>query len=67
MSYLRPQLLEDNDLYVVRLKELEMTKRTTSLIYGDPNLLVPSVRYLIEETIAYFSRGARRTTELSPP
>ncbi|MBN2982875.1 MULTISPECIES: LysR family transcriptional regulator [Cohnella] len=66
-SYLRPQLLEDNDLYVVRLKELEVTKRTTSLIYGDLGWLVPSTRYLIEETIAYFSRNSFKSSEHLTP
>jgi len=58
-SYLRPQLLEDNELYVVRIKELEMIKRTTSLIHGNPAWLPASTRYLIEETIAFFSKGGR--------
>ncbi|MEK0316931.1 LysR family transcriptional regulator [Cohnella sp. 56] len=56
-SYLRPQMLSDNDLYVVRIRELEEFKRTTSLIYGDLAWLAPSTRYLIEETIALFARG----------
>ncbi|MBB6670966.1 LysR family transcriptional regulator [Cohnella nanjingensis] len=60
-SYLRPQLLEDNELYVVRIKELDLIKRTTSLIYGDLGWLAPSTRYLIEETIAFFARGARQS------
>lgn len=55
-SYLRPQLLADNDLYVVRVRDLEQTKRTTSLIHGDPAWLSPSIRYLIEETTAHFAR-----------
>jgi len=59
-SYLRPQMLSDNDLYIVRIRELEEFKRTTSLIYGDLGWLAPSTRYLIEETIAFFGRGARQ-------
>lgn len=55
-SYLRPQMLSDNDLYIVRIRELEEFKRTTSLIYGDLGWLAPSTRYLIEETIALFGR-----------
>ncbi|QJD84126.1 LysR family transcriptional regulator [Cohnella herbarum] len=62
-SYLREQVLIDNDLYLVRIKELEGTKRTTSLIHGDPVWLAPSTRYLIEETTAYFDRGANRLKE----
>lgn len=58
-SYLRPQLLEDNDLYFVRIKELESIKRTTSLIHGNPGWLPASTRYLIEETLAFFAPGGR--------
>lgn len=53
-SYLRDQLLEDNDLYLVRIPELEQEKRTTSIIHGDPAWLAPATRYLIEEMTAYF-------------
>lgn len=60
-SYLRPQMLSDNDLYIVRIRELEEFKRTTSLIYGDLAWLAPSTRYLIEETIALFGRGTRQS------
>jgi DNA-binding transcriptional LysR family regulator len=63
-SYLRPQLLEDNELYVVRIKELELAKRTTSLVHGNPEWLAASTRYLIEETIAFFARSGR---ESEPP
>jgi len=59
-SYLREQVLADNDLYPVRIKELEETKRTTFLIHGDPAWLAPSTRFLIEETTAYFYRGKAR-------
>lgn len=55
-SYLREQLLEDNDLYLVRIPELEATKRTTSIIHGDPAWIAPATRYLIEEMTAYFKR-----------
>lgn len=55
-SYLREQLLEDNDLYLVRIPELELTKRTISIIHGDPAWLAPATRYLIEEMTAYFKR-----------
>lgn len=64
-SYLRRQLLEDNDLYLVRIPELEETKRTTSLIYGDPAWLAPSTRFLIEETAAYFTRRPNSPKQLS--
>ncbi|WP_239618738.1 LysR family transcriptional regulator [Cohnella mopanensis] len=62
-SYLRDQVLEDNDLYLARIRELEETKRTTSLIHGDPAWLAPSTRYLIEETTAYFTRRASQQKE----
>ncbi len=62
-SYLREQVLEDNDLYLVRIRELEETKRTTSLIHGDPAWLAPSTRYLIEETTAYFARRVNHQKE----
>jgi DNA-binding transcriptional LysR family regulator len=63
-SYLRDQVLEDNDLYLVHIRELEETKRTTSLIHGDPAWLAPSTRYLIEETTAYFARRLNLPKEL---
>ncbi|MFC4597001.1 LysR substrate-binding domain-containing protein [Cohnella hongkongensis] len=59
-SYLREQVLIDNDLYLVRIKELEETKRTTFLIHGDPAWIAPSTRFLIEETTAYFNRESPR-------
>jgi DNA-binding transcriptional LysR family regulator len=58
-SYVRPQLLEDNDLYVVRVRDLEQTTRTTSLIHGKPEWLSPPIRYLIEETTAHFARRSQ--------
>lgn len=57
-SYLRKQMLEDNDLFVVRIRDLEETKRTMSLIHGDPAWFTPSIQYLIDETTAYFARRA---------
>ena len=58
-SYLRPQLLADNDLYVVHIRELEETKRTTSLIYGDLNRMNSSTRFLVEEIFSYFTKDAQ--------
>lgn len=63
-SYLREQLLSDNELLVVRIKELEETKRTTSLIHGDPAWLEPSTRYLIEEIAAYYAK--QRGSDIVP-
>lgn len=48
-SYVRKQLLEDNGLKVIQLRELEQTKRTTSLIYADPSTLNISAQLLIQE------------------
>lgn len=57
-SYMREQLLADNDLYLVRIPELEETKRTTSIIHGDPAWIAPATRFLIDEMTAYFNRRA---------
>ncbi|MFD0590773.1 LysR family transcriptional regulator [Paenibacillus sp. GCM10027627] len=54
-SYMREQLLDDNDLLVVPIKELEEAKRTTSLIHIDPAALSPSVRQCISEITARFN------------
>ncbi|MFX3632016.1 MAG: LysR family transcriptional regulator [Candidatus Pristimantibacillus sp.] len=48
-SYMRQQLLDDNKLTVVPMRELEETKRTTCLIHADPAYLNPTVRLWIEE------------------
>ncbi|CAM4268135.1 LysR family transcriptional regulator [Paenibacillus alkaliterrae] len=53
-SYMRHQLLEDNELLVVPIRELEDTKRTTSLIHADSAALSPSVRLWINELAARF-------------
>lgn len=52
-SYLRTQMLEDNGLNAVHLRELEQTKRTTSLIYADPTSLSTSAQLLIQEASNY--------------
>lgn len=48
-SYMREQLLEDNELQVVQIRELEDAKRTTSIIYNDPQSLHPSIRSWIKQ------------------
>lgn len=48
-SYMRKQLLADNELFVVPIRELEETKRTTCLIHNDPSDLHPAVRRWISE------------------
>lgn len=55
-SYMREQLLADNDLHLVRIPELEETKRTTSIIHGDPAWITPATRFLIDEMTTYFRR-----------
>jgi DNA-binding transcriptional LysR family regulator len=48
-SYLRHNLLEDNELTVINMKELMQTTRTTSLIFGDFDSLSASTRQWIEK------------------
>ncbi|MBD2868145.1 LysR family transcriptional regulator [Paenibacillus arenilitoris] len=48
-SYMRHELLEDNELIIVPIRELEDTKRTTSLIHADSAAITPSVRLWIDE------------------
>ncbi|GIP54788.1 MULTISPECIES: LysR family transcriptional regulator [Paenibacillus] len=47
-SYLRKQLLKDNDLVAVPMKELEQTRRETCLVYGDKS-------ELSKETMEWFT------------
>lgn len=54
-SYMRPELLEDNDVVALSIRELEETKRTTSLIHADPARLSPSVRDCISEIAAKYA------------
>ncbi len=64
-SYIREQMLADNDLMVVPVLELEQAKRTTSLIHGDPARLEPAVRDWIREAAAnYFRRSASPAASL---
>ncbi|MCM3748172.1 LysR family transcriptional regulator [Paenibacillus pasadenensis] len=63
-SYIRPQMLEDNDLVVAAIPELKGTRRTTSLIHGDPALLEPVVRQWIAEAASGYSSMTR--TPLHP-
>ena len=59
-SYLRDQLLKDNDLIALPVPELEETKRTTSLIHPEPGAMSPSIRLWIDEIASYFSRKVNR-------
>ncbi|MNZ58109.1 HTH-type transcriptional regulator cbl [compost metagenome] len=48
-SYLRKQLLRDNDLISIPMKELEQTERETCLIYGDKSELSVETKEWITE------------------
>jgi DNA-binding transcriptional LysR family regulator len=59
-SYLRPELLADNDLVTLRIPELEDTKRTTSLIHALDENLSPAIRLWIDEIeLMYKKRFSR--------
>ncbi|REE57474.1 DNA-binding transcriptional LysR family regulator [Paenibacillus taihuensis] len=55
-SYLRPEMLRDNDLIVIPIRELEATKRTTSLIHAESESLSPAVRLWIDEIATHYKR-----------
>ncbi|WP_168122973.1 LysR family transcriptional regulator [Paenibacillus sp. HB172176] len=57
-SYMREQLIIDNELIAVPIKELQNAKRTTSLIHAAPDTLSPSVRLCISEITAKYARSA---------
>lgn len=48
-SYLRHNLLEDNELMVINIRELMQTTRTTSIIYGNIDYLSASTKLFIEK------------------
>ncbi|WP_054958178.1 LysR family transcriptional regulator [Paenibacillus dakarensis] len=53
-SYLRPQLLSDNGLVDIHIPALIETRRTTSLIFGDPSELSNAATFWIAETEKLF-------------
>ncbi|MBM7567463.1 LysR family transcriptional regulator [Paenibacillus sacheonensis] len=53
-SYLRQQMLADNDLQVVPIRELQQSKRTTSLIYDHLESFSPAVREWINEISSHY-------------
>ncbi|WP_106766859.1 LysR family transcriptional regulator [Paenibacillus faecalis] len=59
-SYLRPQLLSDNDLVDIHIPALIETRRTTSLIYGDPTELSNAASRWIAETETLFRELERK-------
>lgn len=54
MSYLRRNMLEDNDLIMRNIPELELTKRTTSLIYVEDSPHNPTIQSFISKAKQYF-------------
>ncbi|MNB72185.1 HTH-type transcriptional regulator CynR [compost metagenome] len=56
-SYLRPELLAGGGLASLHIRELEMTKRTTCMIYREPGDLSPAARSLIRVTEGVFQGG----------
>ncbi|UNK21401.1 LysR family transcriptional regulator [Paenibacillus sp. N3/727] len=55
-SYLRPQLLSDNGLVDIHIPALIETRRTTSLIYGNPSELSNAASRWIAETETLFRK-----------
>lgn len=53
-SYVRPQMLDANELTIVPVRELAETKRTTSLIYAAPSGLSPATRLWIDNLAATY-------------
>lgn len=56
-SYLRPQLLEDNELIRLDLNELKQTVRTTSLVYSENTENSAAIDRFVREAKLYYSRG----------
>lgn len=54
-SYVRPQLLLDNDLVTVQIAELKQTLRTTCMIYGKKEELSATAKQWIQETTEFFA------------
>ncbi|MCM3785907.1 LysR family transcriptional regulator [Neobacillus mesonae] len=54
-SYLRPQLLADNDLVTVHIPELRQTRRTTCMIYGQKEELSATAKQWIHEIREFFA------------
>ncbi|GMK42758.1 LysR family transcriptional regulator [Paenibacillus sp. CCS19] len=53
-SYVRPQMLDANELTIVPVRELAETKRTTSLIYAAPSGMSSAVRLWIDNLAATY-------------
>ncbi len=63
-SYLRDNLVRDNDLVVRSVAELLRTKRTTSLVFVDWPLVNATTRRVIQQAAEYFSDGSMIRTEI---
>lgn len=56
-SYLRQDLIQNNELILRELQELEQTKRTTSLIYSDHSADNAESMKFVAQAIAYFAKS----------
>lgn len=55
-SYLREDLIQNNELILRQLQELEQTKRTTSLIYSDHSADNAESMKFVAQAIKYFAK-----------
>lgn len=55
-SYLRRNLIEDNELTVRHLPALRQTKRTTSLLYTEEAVHQPATRRFIEQAVHHYRK-----------
>lgn len=56
LSYIRPSILEYNQLSRIEVKELQETTRTTSLIYRKDSVFHPDVEERIQACISFFRK-----------
>jgi len=54
-SYLRPQLLHDNGLIALNIRELQQTVRTTSLIYHKNGEFAPWIEAKLDDVKGFFA------------
>jgi DNA-binding transcriptional LysR family regulator len=55
-SYLRPDLIHNNELILRNIPELEQTKRTTSLLYTEEAAANPTAMQFVAKAKHYFAR-----------
>ncbi|MCZ8516817.1 LysR family transcriptional regulator [Paenibacillus filicis] len=53
-SYLRRNLIEDNELTVRHIPALQQTKRTTSLLYTEEAVLQPATKRFVEQAVLHY-------------